>query len=81
LAASELAWASMAARESLHCTNSRLSEILRRLSENGGNGFSLGENALVLSDVDSIPSLFSLFLAFSFTLLEFSLVFPEKHTK
>ncbi|QCE03204.1 hypothetical protein DEO72_LG8g1226 [Vigna unguiculata] len=38
----------MAAREGLHCTNSRLSESLRRLSENGGNGFSLGENALCL---------------------------------
>jgi len=71
----------MAAREGLHCTNSRLSESLRRLSENGGSGFSLGENALVLSDVDSIPSLFSLFHAFSFTLLEFSLIFPEKDTK
>jgi len=74
LAASELAWASMAAREGLHCTNSRL-------SENGGSGFGLGENALVLSEVNNIPSLFSLFLTFSFTLLEFSLIFPEKHTK
>jgi len=47
LAASELAWARMAAREGLHCTNSRLSESLRRLSENSGSSFSLGENALV----------------------------------
>jgi len=34
----------MAAREGLQ---SRLSESLRRLSENGGSGFSLGENVLV----------------------------------
>ena len=52
-----------------------------RLSENGGCGFGLGENALVLSEVNIILSLFSLFLTFSFTLLEFSLIFPEKHTK
>jgi len=45
LAASELAWARMAAREGLHCTSARLSELLRRLSENGGNGFSLSEHA------------------------------------
>ena len=47
LAASGLAWARMVAREGLHYANSRLSESLRRLSENGGSGFSLGENALV----------------------------------
>jgi len=47
LAASDLAWARMAAREGLHCTSARLSEILHRLGENGGSGFSLGEHALV----------------------------------
>jgi len=71
LAASDLAWARMAAREGLHCTIARLSEVLRRLGENGGNGFSLGEHALVLSDLDNISSLFSLFLAFSFAPLKF----------
>jgi len=52
-----------------------------RLSENGGCGLGLSESALVLSEGNSIFSLFSLFLTFSFTLLEFSLIFPEKHTK
>jgi len=35
----------MAAKEGLLCTNSRLSELLRRLSENGGSGCGLGEPA------------------------------------
>jgi len=45
MAASELAWARMAAKVGLHCTNSRLSESLRRLSENDGCGFGLSEHA------------------------------------
>jgi len=61
----------MAAREGLHCTIARLSEVLRRLGENGGSEFSLGEHALVLSDFDNISSLFSLFLAFSFAPFKF----------
>jgi len=47
LAASDLAWVRMAAREDLYYTSARLSEVLRRLGENGGSGFSLGEHALV----------------------------------
>jgi len=47
LAASDLTWARMAAREDLHCTSARLSEVLRRLGENGDNGFSLSEHVLV----------------------------------
>ena len=58
----------MAAREGLHCMSARLSEVLRRLGENGGSGFSLGEHALVLSD----PAEFlSCFFIFPFTLLLF----------
>ncbi|QCD94370.1 hypothetical protein DEO72_LG5g2453 [Vigna unguiculata] len=41
MAASELACARMAAKEGLHCTSARLSELRRRLSENSGNVFSL----------------------------------------
>jgi len=84
MAASELAWARMAANEGLHCTNSRLSESLRRLSENSGCGFGLSESSSILSDLDSIFFQFSSFLAFSFAppkFFPFSTLLYLKFTK
>jgi len=47
LAALDLAWARMAARDDLHCTSSRLGEVFRRLGENDSTSFSLSEIVLV----------------------------------
>jgi len=47
LAASNLAWARMAAKDDPHCTSSCLGEILLRLGEIGGPSSCLGAIALV----------------------------------
>jgi len=47
LAALDLAWARMVTRDGLHCTSSRLGEVLLRLGEIGGPSSRLGEISLV----------------------------------